>query len=394
VINASRPLHGHGWMEKMPDVTSGNATLIERIRGEILGHGPISFARFMEHALYDVENGYYASGRARLGRDGDYLTNVSVGSAFGQLIALQLFEIWGAMGRPTPFAIVEQGAHGGELAFDILEATREKEPSFFSALQYEIIEPFAPLRHRQAAHLAKCCEKVRWHNVIDAMNAFTGVHLSNELFDALPFHLIRSDGPGKWSERCVAADRDSFQLVRQPIVDPDLAARVALLPPRSAGYETEVSLTAPRLFRQIGRKLRAGYLIAIDYGFSAEQFYAEERAAGTMQSRAAHRLLDSPFVSIGESDITAHVEWTSLVGEAETSGFSMVGFTDQHHFLTGVLAAAPEWAANASAKGRRALQTLLHPEMFGRSFQVLALSKGIASSPPLAGFTFAREVFL
>jgi SAM-dependent MidA family methyltransferase len=317
-----------------------------------------------------------------------------VGSAFGQLIALQLLEIWRAIGMPTPFAIVEQGAHGGELAFDILEATREKAPSFFAALQYEIIEPFAPLRDRQAAHLERFREKVRWHDAIDAMNAFTGVHLSNELFDALPFHLIRSHGPEKWSERCVAVEDDSFALVSQPIVDQELAARVARLPPRPAGYETEVALGGAGLLRQIARKLRAGYLIAIDYGFSAEQFYTAERTTGTIQCRAAHRLLDSPFVSIGESDITAHVEWSSLVEESEAAGFSMAGFTDQHHFLTGILAACPEWAASASPKVRRSLQTLLHPEMLGRSFQVFASRKGTAGSAPLSGFKFAREVCL
>jgi SAM-dependent MidA family methyltransferase len=94
---------------------------------------------------------------------------------------------------------------------------------------------------------------------------------------------------------------------------------------------------------------------------------------------------------MGESDITAHVEWSSLVQEAEAGGFSVAGLTDQHHFLTGVLAASPEWAASTSPKVRRALQTLLHPEMFGRSFQVLALSKGETASAPLSGFKFARD---
>src|SRR3954451_19978744 len=104
-------------MLKMRCVTgSGSAALTDVIRGEILREGSISFARFMEYALYHPEHGYYSSGRALLGRDGDYLTNVSVGAAFGQIIALQLQEIWRAMDEPAPFIILEQGAHGGELA--------------------------------------------------------------------------------------------------------------------------------------------------------------------------------------------------------------------------------------------------------------------------------------
>src|SRR3954453_21056494 len=115
----ARALHGRHSMLKMRCVTgSGNAVLIDVIRGEILRDGPISFARFMEHALYHPEHGYYSSGRALLGRGGDYLTNVSVGPAFGQLIALQLLDIWRAMREPAPFVILEQGAHHGELALD------------------------------------------------------------------------------------------------------------------------------------------------------------------------------------------------------------------------------------------------------------------------------------
>ena len=378
-------------MIKMRCVSSGNAALIELIRAEIRRQGAISFARFMEVALYHPEQGYYSSGRAVLGRGGDYLTNVSVGPAFGQLIALQLREIWRTMDEPTAFVIVEQGADKGELALDILEAIQDHAPSFFGALQYELIEPFAPLKRRQEAHLAKFRDKVHWHESIGAMTAFTGVHLSNELFDALPFHLIRSDGSGKWSERCVTVQDDLFALASNPITHDELAARVARLPARPAGYESEVSLGARPFLQQLARKLTRGYLITIDYGFPAKQFYAEERSTGTLQCRAAHRLLDSPFVRIGESDITAHVEWSSLVQEAEACGLSVAGFTDQHHFLTGVLAASPEWTASASPKVRRALQTLLHPEMFARSFQVLALSKGITASPPLSGFKFARD---
>ena len=288
------------------------------------------------------------------------------------------------------FVILEQGAHQGELAVDILEAIQEHAPPFFSAARYEIIEPFAPLRERQQAQLAKFQNKVRWHDSIDAMETFRGVHLSNELFDALPFHLVRSDESGKWSERCVTIESDSFALVSKPILDSELSARVARLPACPAGFESEVNLAVRPLLAQIARKLTCGYLIAIDYGLSAEKFYSEEHATGTLQCRAAHRLLDSPFVRVGESDITAHVEWTSLVEEAEACGFCVAGFTDQHHFLTGILAAAPEWTETSSPKVRRALQTLLHPEMFGRSFQVIALSKGLRAATRLSGFKFAR----
>jgi SAM-dependent MidA family methyltransferase len=107
--------------------------------------------------------------------------------------------------------------------------------------------------------------------------------------------------------------------------------------------------------------------------------------------RSQHRHLDSPFDEVGYVDITAHVDWTSIAQCAERRELRIAGFTDQHHFLTGIISEWPVLAQDVGAKRKRALQTLLHPEMLGRSFQVLALGKGVDVAPPLAGFKFARD---
>jgi SAM-dependent MidA family methyltransferase len=192
-------------------------------------------------------------------------------------------------------------------------------------------------------------------------------------------------------ERRVGLEQNEFVFVNETIIEPSLRGRAQKLPVRSAGYETEINLAASQLIRDLSRKLTRGYMIAIDYGFSGSEFCDEHRLTGTLQCRAQHHLQGSPFSAIGEADITAHVEWTSLVAESETSGFTLAGFTDQHHFLTGLLAASPDIAQQASPKVRRALQTLLHPEMLGRSFQVLALSRNIETPIALKGFQFGRN---
>src|SRR5438105_5645346 len=104
------------------------------IRGEIERHGPIPFARFMELALYHPEHGYYASGRAAIGRRGDFFTNVSVGPLFGKLLAAQFAEMWERLGKPHEFSIVEQGAHDGAFARDALAAARADAPEFFETV--------------------------------------------------------------------------------------------------------------------------------------------------------------------------------------------------------------------------------------------------------------------
>jgi SAM-dependent MidA family methyltransferase len=149
----------------------------------------------------------------------------------------------------------------------------------------------------------------------------------------------------------------------------------------------------------VAASLRRGYVIAIDYGYSVDE------RQGNVQVRARHRHVDSPFEQIGHADITMHVDWTSVARRAVANGLRVAGFADQHHFLTGIISelgrgASPEPPADGwdpsilseSPKAKRVLQTLLHPEMLGRAFQVLALAKNIDSGAPrLAGFKFTRE---
>ena len=129
--------------------------------------------------------------------------------------------------------------------------------------------------------------------------------------------------------------------------------------------------------------MQRGFVLAIDYGFPRDDFRE------VIQIRARHRSLDSPFEQIGEADITAHLNWTDIAERAEKNGLRVDGFTDQHHFLTGIISTFPDLVENE--KSKRALQTLLHPEMLGRSFQVLALAKDVDLAAPLSGLKFARD---
>jgi SAM-dependent MidA family methyltransferase len=357
----------------------GNPALIDLIRAEIENRGPVSFAWFMQQVLYHPEHGYYASGRCAIGRRGDYFTNVSVGPLFGQLLAAQFAEVWERLDETDNFVIVEQGAHHGDLARDVLESTRNCYPDLFAVLRYRIVEPFPILQDRQLQTLQSFRDKVEWR---DSIEPFVGIHFSNELLDAMP---VRLTGPG-W-EKLVGFDRDRFVFVERS-VDTDAATNQAALD----------------WVQNVATQLQRGYVMAIDYGYSRGEFRQ------TVQVRAKHRFLDSPFEQIGHADITAYVNWTSIAARAQKNGLRSAGFTDQHHFLTGIISEWPEMLQSRSSdstvrqppdrrirtgdvdeRTKRALQTLLHPEMLGRSFQVLALERGIDPVVPLAGFKFARD---
>ncbi len=394
-----------------PDVNPASSpALSELIRDEIRSRGPVSFAWFMDQALYHPTQGYYSTGRAVLGRKGDYFTNVSVGPLFGKLLAAQFGEMWEQLGKPEHFVIVEQGAHSGAFAQDALQAMQIGWPEFFQHVHYRIVEPFAALREQQSRALSEFGARVDWPASVEALAPFTGIHFSNELLDAMPVHLIGSPAlaPGTneraqpdWDELCVGLDGDRFVFVHQPIVEPELEQHVkriaGALPSRPAkqenapAYQTEVNLEALRWIDRISTRLERGFVLTVDYGFARPDFYASHRTAGTLQCRARHHRIASPFSEIGNCDISAHVEWTSLVERAQERKFLLTGFADQHHFLTGIISQWPQLLDPADAKSRRALQTLLHPEMLGRSFQVLALARNVDPTLPLAGFKFGRD---
>jgi SAM-dependent MidA family methyltransferase len=352
----------------------GNPALIQIIRDQIENNGPQSFAWFMQQALYHPEHGYYSSGRCHIGRKGDYFTNVSVGPLFGQLLASQFSEIWDRLGKVNDFFIVEQGAHDGQFARDVLEFVQTRLPEFFEALRYRILEPFPILKEQQRRKVEAFGDKVEWR---ESPEPFTGVHFSNELLDAMPVRLI-SNG----TEKLVVLDGDNFVFVERQV------------------DKTMFNQAALDCVDQIAANLQRGYFIAIDYGSLDEQF---ER---NVQVRAQHRHLDSPFQQIGDADITMCVAWRSVIQRAQANGLRVAGFTDQHHFLTGIISElgrggspeppADDWGQSSlpeSPKAKRELQTLLHPEMLGRAFQVLAVTKNVEpETTPLAGFKFARQL--
>jgi SAM-dependent MidA family methyltransferase len=360
--------------------------LTRLLRAKIASHGPISFRDFMAAALYDPEHGYYASGRATIGRKGDFITSVSVGRLFGTLLARQFMEMWERMDRPARFALIEQGAHDGTLMDDILRALQSLAPASLDAARPLIIEPGKVWREKQMARLKDW--PVEWVESVDELDPFTGIHYSNELLDAFPVYLVRRVD-GVWAEVHVDWQEDRFVLVDRPMKNVELGERLTRIDVAD-GYLTEICLEATQWMRTLGQKLARGYVVAIDYGFARVEYYRADRSEGTLEAVAAHRRERNPVSRPGEMDLTAHVDFTSLAEAARREGLRIEGFTDQHHFMVGLAARHFPDGVRPSASEMRAFQMLAHPTMFGRSFRVFAAARGIEGKKPLAGFAHAR----
>lgn len=352
------------------------------------------FRRFMEQALYHPAHGYYASGRAAIGRGGDFVTSVSVGPLFGRLLTIQFEEMWERLERPACFEVVEQGANQADFAHDVLSAARLS-PAFAQALRYRIIEPFAVNTARQRSRLAAFAGQVTWHASVEELPSFTGVHFSNELLDALPVCAVVFR-QGEWRERCVTTDAVGigFAWTDRPLSDAALKAFLPYLP-AVEGYTTEINLEAPAWLESVARRLERGYLLIADYGFSHADYYLPERIEGTLTGYRHQCRCGDMLAEPGEQDLTAHVDFTTLAERAEAGGLALAGFTDQHHFLAALGRsvfpdiADPRELTPARQKELRAFATLMHPAMMGRGFQYLAFAK--AAPAGLRGYELASE---
>lgn len=378
-------------------VSSSSSPLLPLLLKEIDAAGEaIPFRRFMELALYHPELGYYASGRARIGKEGDFFTSVSVGRIYGRLLASICREAWELLGTPSAFTIIEQGANDGTMASDILEALTESNDSFTAALRYLIVEPFSVNRERQQQKL-NAFPQVSWIGSLEELPCFSGIHLSNELLDAFPVDSLRWNG-ASWEEEVVVAHNDQLSWKTRSVSDPDLAVAATLLPTNLAtGFRIEVNPRMRPWLHSLYEKMERGLILTIDYGQSGEDRYAPHRADGTLLAYQAHQRFDDPLPEPGLRDITAQVDFTALAQQAREEGYEILGYSDQHHFLVG---AAEPWlrslgdllggASPQMQKDLRSLQTLLHPSTMGRQFKAIAFGKNFPSSPRLSCFKFQR----
>ena len=359
------------------------------------GGGAIPFRRFMELALYHPNHGYYASGRAKVGKEGDFFTSVSVGSIYGRLLASVCREVWERLGKPSPFTIVEQGANDGSMARDILEEIAKCDDSFGEAVQFVIVEPFPVNLEKQRATLLSF-SNISWVSSVEALPDFTGMHLSNELLDAFPVDSLRWNGAA-WEEECVVCEDGNLARSSQPIRDPELQLAAEGFPSNlPQGFRIEVNRGINPWLSFLHAKLKRGIVLTIDYGQAGEDRFAPHRADGTLLAFEKHERFNDPLEAPGHRDITAQVDFTALARSARDVGFGILGYSDQHHFLVG---AAEPWLRSLGDFTKRgeeaksdlgALQTLLNPGSMGIQFKAIALGKGFPSMPPLTCFKYQR----
>jgi SAM-dependent MidA family methyltransferase len=371
-------------MSEATDKTKLAEVILERIRSK----GEITFASYMEAALYEPGLGYYTSPGRKVGAEGDFYTSMNVSSAFGRLIAKEISRFWELLGSPDPFTIAEAGAGGGQLAQDILDALSELNQSLYATLVYRLIEKEPSLKDAQASRLARHAERLAWstpEELASGALSFTGCILSNELFDAMPVHVVEMTGDGI-KEVFVGADDGNFcERLGKPST-PDLAAylerfRVNLIP----GQRGEINLVAPAWIAAAAASLERGFVVTIDYGYVAEELFTPQRRNGTLLCYYKHSTSDDPYARVGEQDITTHINFTQLIEAGNDAGLDTVWFGEQYRFLLGAGLVEELMRLEATAtteqeklQHRLSLKKLMLPEGgMGDTFKVLIQAKGV-----------------
>ena len=362
------------------------------LRALIHQQGPITFAQFMQEALFASGSGYYSSPR-HLEQHGDYFTSPAAHPLFGTVLSIQLQQMWEILEEPSTFTVVELGAGAGQLAAQVTSNHSTLAPAFTSALRYVAVDRFTPTG-LATAHVAGRPQAV----VAEAIpvRGVVGCVLSNELLDAFPVHRFQVHG-GRVHEAFVTLDGDGFAETLAEPSTPELSRRVdeAVEAPLPEGFRGEVCLLVEPWVRQVAAALLRGFVLTVDYGDTARDLYSLRRSTGTLQCYYRHTVSADPYVRVGRQDITAHVDFSAVMEAGRRHGLHEVGYTSQGEFLTNLGAQAFAEALEHRARhaalpqpavlaNRMAMTELLRPEGLG-GFRVLAQEKGVGS-PPLWGF--------
>ncbi len=368
---------------------TASTTLHDIIAARIAERGRITFAEFMGACLYEPGLGYYTSPGRKVGAEGDFYTSITVHAAFGRVIAREIAQMWRCMGSPADFTLVECGAGNGRLACDIMDFLAEREPEMYRGLRLVLVEKEPSLESAQRSMLTVHVERMEWLSpeaFASGSFTFSGCLYSNELIDALPVHRVLMTPEGLQEFYVTLDNGELAEELGEPST-PSIAEHlkrvaVALHP----GQQAEVNLNGPEWLSAASKALQRGFILTIDYGFPAEELYAPLRKTGTLLCYYQHQTEENPYIRLGLQDITAHVDFTSLIKRGEELGMQNAWFGEQYRFLmsAGIIEELEELErSNISDEEklrlRLTLKKLIVPQGgMGDTFRVLVQSKNVA----------------
>ena len=373
---------------------SGHPKLIQKIIDEISLCGPLTFARFMELALYDEKQGYYMtqpveqdqSSRERIGWDGDFYTAPELSPILAKTLVRQVIDIDAQIGHPRTFTIIEMGGGNGTFAADFLQHCQAIAPDFLNRLRYFLVERSPYLQSLQESRIQQAMgswteSRVTCVTSVEQLDADSvmGVMFSNELVDAFPVHRVRFHKQ-RLQEVFVDYAEGRFMERLGPLSSPKIQEYVHRHGiDLQEGQTSELHLAAEQWMTQVARVLQQGVIITIDYGHTGSDYYGADRSDGTLLCYYQHAVSKNPYTRVGEQDMTAHVNFSALAKAGKECGLLPVGFTTLANWLMGLGVEAMVHDQDPESPEIQALSLLLRPHGMGTTFKVFVQQKGIES---------------
>ncbi|HTL98171.1 MAG TPA: SAM-dependent methyltransferase [Holophagaceae bacterium] len=335
---------------------------------------PIPASEVMALALYDPQHGYYRRAEGPWGFEGkDYYTALDLGPLLGQALALRLQAAWERLGSPAVFTVLEPGAGRGWLGRDLLTAASG---AFAESLRYVHRDDNPAARRMAEAALAPWLTsgKARFIAEGEPLSPFTGAVISNELFDALPAQPWKWDG-GRWVREMLTAEGPEWHAAEDEAprawFEGVMAAKGESLEASDGSIWCEA---LPSLTRELAGALEAGLFLAIDYGDSAERLLAK---GSDLRRFKGHTVDGAWWEDLGESDLTADVDFTRLQALLEREGLREAGHQELSKWIRAhapLLQWESEWQALPAADRMKRMENLLQltlPGLMGARFRVL-----------------------
>ena len=347
--------------------------------------GSISFAEFMQHALYAPGLGYYVSGTTKFGSDGDFITAPEISPLFGRVLARQAAAV---LEQVDDGQIFELGAGSGVLAATIL-----RKLSLLNALpdRYYILEVSADLEQRQKEYLSSevpdLVARVEW--LSELPDDFSGVIVANEVADALPVERFTMDRSLPRQIR-VSVENGKFQWHQGEV--PELLGKAIDGIEKKIGrqftdnYQSEICLALTPWINDLVKSLSEGLIFLFDYGVTCREYYAPDRAEGWIRCHFRHHAHSNPLILPGIQDLTAWVDFSALADAAVDSGAEIAGYVSQAHFLIngGLQEELADFTSLPVAEQlelSRQTKLLTLPGEMGENFKCIGLSRGDIAPP-------------
>jgi len=346
--------------------------LKEIIIKKIKKHGAIPFDEFMEMALYYPELGYYTKPDAKIGRQGDFFTASHLGSVFGFFLARQIEIFYQKLNCPKNFTVTEIGPGMGFLAKDILDNIDSS-----ASIKYNLVEINPAFKKVQRERLKEHEDKIFWYSSIEQLESFSGLIICNEVFDALPVRIFEVNDSGQIMEVYVdIGEQEQLIEIFLPCRTDTLEYLQEFAPwvLKMKKYRSEVNLAMKSLIESLSKKLKKGYILIFDYGYTSEEYYHPDRNKGTLLCYYKHNINENPYINIGHQDMTAHVNFTAVEKLATMAGLKFEGYFSQGSYLIS-LCDEKIFQKIYQKNLKEHFKRLVLPQGMGESHRVMILSK-------------------